>query len=37
MSSNGVRPRVGIQTRIDSRARSLACAAHTGNIYINAT
>ena len=27
---------LGIQTRIDSRARSLACAAHTGNIYINA-
>jgi RHH-type proline utilization regulon transcriptional repressor/proline dehydrogenase/delta 1-pyrroline-5-carboxylate dehydrogenase len=25
----------GIQTRIDSRAQSLAAAAHVGNIYIN--
>jgi RHH-type proline utilization regulon transcriptional repressor/proline dehydrogenase/delta 1-pyrroline-5-carboxylate dehydrogenase len=26
---------LGIQTRIDSRARALAAAAHVGNIYIN--
>ena len=26
---------LGIQTRIDSRAQSLAAAAHVGNIYIN--
>jgi RHH-type transcriptional regulator, proline utilization regulon repressor / proline dehydrogenase / delta 1-pyrroline-5-carboxylate dehydrogenase len=26
---------LGIQTRIDSRAAALACAAHIGNVYIN--
>ena len=26
---------LGIQTRIDSRAQTLAAAAHVGNIYIN--
>lgn len=26
---------LGIQTRIDSRARALAAAAHVGNIYVN--
>jgi len=26
---------IGIQTRIDSRAQALACAAHVGNVYIN--
>ena len=26
---------LGIQTRIDSRARSLAARAHVGNVYVN--
>jgi len=35
VNSPGYGLTLGIQTRIDSRAKALTAAAHVGNIYIN--